>query len=172
MHKTVKLLPLLLALSLLLAACGGGAGDSHSDTTTTTEDAGPDINYEDYIDPVVDRKVGDLITAEELSTLMSVEVTAVITTDSVVTYQSENGYYMVTLALENKTRAEFDTMIAENPVWTPQSGLGEAAYWGAEQAELIAYQDGYAVSVSGYHVIPGCLQSIMQRLLKNLQPSM
>jgi hypothetical protein len=170
MKKITNILLMLLAMTLVLTACGEAGGDSDKKgTTTTTEDAGPNINYEDYIDPVVDRKVGDYITAAELSTLMSVEVSPIITTDSVVTYQSENGYYMVTLALENKTRAEFDAMIAENPVWTSQSGLGEVAYWGVDQTELIAYQDGYAVSVSGYHVIPGCIQSIMQRLLKNLQ---
>ena len=173
MKKTVKILLVLLAMMLVLTACGEtGHPSDGKGTTSTTEDPGPSINYEDYIDPVVDRNVAELITAEELSTLMSVEVAPIITTDSVVTYQSENGYYMVTLALENQTRAEFDAIVAGNPVWTPQSGLGEAAYWGAEQTELIAYQDGYAVSVSGYHVIPGCLQSIMQRLLKNLQPSM
>lgn len=173
MKKLTKLWPLLLAMLLIVTACGeaGGSADKKG-TTTTTEDPGPDINYEDYIDPVVDRKVTDYITAEELSILMSVEVSPVITTDSMVTYQSENGYYMVTLSLENKTRDEFDGMIAEYPVWTPQSGLGEVAYWGAEQTELVAYQDGYAVSVSGNHVIPGCLKSIMQRLLKNLQQSM
>lgn len=170
MTKTMKILLIMLAAALLLTACGDEGGSSHKGgtTTTTTEDAGPSINYEDYIDPVVDRSVADLITAEELSTLMSVDVTAVITTDSVVTYQSENGFYMVTLALENKTRDEFDAMVVDTTVWTPATGVGEAAYWGADQLELVAYQDGYAISVSGYHVIPGCMESIMLRLLNNL----
>ena len=51
---------------------------------------------------MVDRKVGDLITAEELSTIMNVAVLPVdtATADDTITFQSENGYYMVTLALE------------------------------------------------------------------------
>ena len=60
-------------------------------------------------------------------------------------------------------------MVADTTIWTPLVGVGEAAYWGAEQAELVAYQSGYAVSVSGYHVIPGCLQSIMLRALQGLE---
>ena len=169
MMKTAKIAALLLAALLLLTGCGGGDSSDKGGTTTTTADTGPSINYEDYIDPVVDRSVADLITAEELSALMSVEVTPVITTDSVVTYQSEGGYYMVTVALENKTRAAFDAMVADAGYETALPGVGEAAYWSADQMELIAYQDGYAVSVSGYHVIPGCIESIMLRLLNNLQ---
>lgn len=168
MNRMIKMLSLLTAMLLLLTACGDGTSSNKGGTTTTTEDAGPSINYEDYIDPVVDRSVADLITAEELSALMSVDVTAVITTDAMVTYQSENGYYMVTLSLENKTRDEFNTLVADTTLWIPVTGFGEAARWSTDQAELIAYKNGYAVSVSGYHVIPGCMESIMLRLLKNL----
>lgn len=169
MMKTAKIAALLLAALLLLTACGAESTEDKGGTTTTTADTGPSINYEDYIDPVVDRSVADLITAEELSTLMSVEVIPVITTDSVATYQSEGGYYMVTVALENKTRAAFDTMVADAGYETARFGVGEVAYWSADRMELIAYQNGYAVSVSGYHVIPDCIESIMLRLLNNLQ---
>ena len=169
MNRMIKMLSLLTAMLLLLTACGGGTSSDKGGTTTTTEDTGPSINYEDYIDPVVDRSVADLITAEELSALMSVDVTAVITTDAMVTYQSENGYYMVTLSLENKTRDEFDTLVSDTTLWIPVTGIGEVARWSTDQAELIAYKNGYAVSVSGYHVIPGCMESIMLRLLNNLQ---
>ena len=168
MKKMMKLTALLLAMLLLLTACGGT--DTHKDSDKDKdEDTGPSINYEDYIDPVVDRRVADLISAESLSALMGVEVTLTNSTDSVATYQSENGYYMVTLALENHTRKEFDQMVEDVTIWTALEGVGEAAYWGLEQAELVAYQSGYAVSVSGYHVIPGCLESIMLRLLDGLQ---
>ena len=168
MNRMMKLLSLLAAMLLLLTACGGGDTSDKGGTTTTTEDTGPSINYEDYIDPVVDRSVADLITAEELSALMSVDVTAVITTDAMVTYQSENGYYMVTLSLENKTRDEFDALVADVTQWIPVTDIGEAARWSVDQLELIAYKNGYAVSVSGYHVIPGCIESIMLRVLNNL----
>ena len=107
-------------------------------------------------------------TMEELSTLMTVEVQLVIDTDSMASYQSENGYYMVTLSLENKTRDEFDAMVADTTVWTAHAGVGEAAYWGVDQTELVAYQDGYAFSVSGYHVYYGCMESIMKKMLASL----
>lgn len=157
----------LLALTMLLTACGTPA----ETPATPEEDAGPSINYEDYIRPVVDRRVGDLIPVEELSTIMSVEVAPIdaATTDSVITYQSENGYYTVTMVLEKRTRDEFDALVADTTVWTPLSGVGEAAYWGADQIELVAYQNGYALSVSGDHVIPGCLQSIMLRALQSIE---
>lgn len=169
MKKVMKRLLPILAAVLLLTACGDTDTDSKKDNNDE-DDTVPDINYEDYIDPVVDRKVADCITAQELSAIMGVEgMTPAVVSDSVITYQSENGHYMVTLALENRTRAEFDTMVSDTTVWTAQAGLGEAAYWSATQTELVAYVNGYAVSVSGYHVIPGCLQTIMERVLTSLQ---
>lgn len=158
---------LLLALTMLFTACGAPA----ESPATPEEDSGPSINYEDYIQPVVDRRVGDLIPVEELSTIMSVEVAPIdaATTDSVITYQSENGYYTVTMVLEKRTRDEFDALVADTTVWTALPGVGEAAYWGVDQIELVAYQNGYALSVSGDHVIPGCLQSIMLRALQSIE---
>lgn len=157
----------LLALTMLFTACGAPA----ESPATPEEDPGPSINYEDYIRPVVDRRVGDLIPVDELSTIMSVEVAPIdaATTDSVITYQSENGYYTVTMVLEKRTRDEFDALVADATVWTSLPGVGEAAYWGVDQIELVAYQNGYALSVSGDHVIPGCLQSIMLRALQGLE---
>lgn len=168
MKKMIKLLSLMLAATLLFAACGGTAPEPSGDKNKD-EDTGPSINYEDYIDPVVDRKVADLITAEELSDLMDVEVALTQSTDSEVYYQSENGYYIVRLLLENQTREEFDALVADTAVWTPLEGVGEAAYWTADQTELVAYQNGYAVSVWGDHVYYGCLQMIMERLLDRLE---
>ena len=163
-----KWLWLVLAAVLLLSACGEADTDRKKDADDG-DDTAPSINYEDFIDPVVDRKVSDCITAEELSALMQVEgMTLILDTDSEATYQSPDGYYMVTLGLENQTRAAFDTLVSDPSVWTVQDGLGEAAYWGVDQTELVAYQNGYAVSVSGYHVYYGCLQSIMERVLENL----
>ena len=167
MKKMTKWLWLVLALVLLLTACSDDTGRDRD--RDDGEDTGPSINYEDFIDPVVDRKVSDCITTAELAALMQVEeVSLVLDTDAEASYQSADGYYMVTLGLANMTRAEFDTMVSDATVWTAQDGLGEAAYWGVDQTELVAYQDGYAVSVSGYHVYYGCLQSIMERVLENL----
>lgn len=168
MKKMLKLLALTLAALLLLAACGGTDAKPDGDKTKD-EDTGPNINYEDYVDPVVDRKVTDLITEMELSDMMDVEVALTQSTDSEVYYQSENGYYIVRLLLENQTREAFDAMVADTTVWTPLDRVGEAAYWTADQTELVAYQNGYAVSVWGDHVYYGCLQMIMQHLLDRLE---
>ncbi len=165
MKKIRFILALVLAMTLLVTACGGDV----TPPAEQGEDTGPSINYEDYITPVVDRKVSDLITAEELSAIMQVEVTPNIVTDASVTYLSSNGHYMVTISMENRTRDEFDAMVADTTLWTPQSGVGEVAYWGVDQSELVAYQGGYALSVYGVHVIPGCLQSIMLQTLKGLE---
>lgn len=164
-----KILALLLAM-LLLAVCVTACGeDTAPPVVDEEEEPTPSINYEDYVKPVVDRKVSECITEAELSDMMDVEVKLVIDTDSAATYQSENGHYMVTLALESRTRDEFDTMVADTAIWTPHAGVGEAAYWGVGQTEMVAYQSGYAVSVSGYNVYYGCLETIMKRLVDSLK---
>jgi len=165
MKKILALLLAMLMLMMGLAACG----ETADAPDTPEEDPGPSINYEDYVKPVVDRRVEDLITPEELSAIMTVDVTPVVTTDSSVTYQSENGYYMVTMMMENRTRTEFDAMVADTTVWTPLEGVGEAAWWSTGQTELVAYQSGYALSVSGDHVYYGCVESIMKQLVKSLK---
>ena len=164
-----KLLALLLAL-LLVATFATACGEETPPPVVEEEDdTTPSINYEDYVKPVVDRKVSDCITEAELSDMMDVEVKLVIDTDSAATYQSDNGYYMVTLALENQSRAEFDRMVEDTTIWTPHAGVGEVAYWGLDQTEMVAYQSGYAVSVSGYHVYYGCLETIMKHLVDGLK---
>lgn len=167
----MKKLPALLLALLLLATCATACGEQVDPPVVNEEDddPAPSINYEDYIKPVVDRKVSDCITEAELSAMMDVEVKLMIDTASAATYQSDNGYYMVTLALESRTRDEFDTMVADTAIWTPHAGVGEVAYWGVGQTEIVAYQSGYAVSVSGNNVYYGCLETIMKRLVDSLK---
>ena len=166
MKKILALLLALLMLVMVATACGDNAAPP---AANEEEEPAPSINYEDYVKPVVDRKVSDCITEEELSDVMDVEVKLVIDTDSSATYQSDNGYYMVTLSLENQSRDEFDRMVADTSIWTPHVGVGEASYWGVDQTEFVAYQSGYAISVSGYHVYYGCLETIMKRLVDSLK---
>ena len=164
-----KLLALLLAVLMLAAFATACGEETPSPVVEEEDDTTPSINYEDYVKPVVDRKVSDCITEAELSDMMAVEVKLVIDTDSAATYQSDNGYYMVTLALENQSRAEFDRMVEDTTIWTPHAGVGEVAYWGLDQTEMVAYQSGYAVSVSGYNVYYGCLETIMKHLVDSLK---
>ena len=164
-----KLLALLLAVLLLATFATACGENTDPPVVDEEEEPAPSINYEDYVKPVVDRKVSDCITEAELSAMMAVDVKLVIDTDSAATYQSDNGYYMVTLALESRTRDEFDAMVADTTIWTPHIGVGEVAYWGVDQTEMVAYQSGYAVSVSGYNVYYGCLETIMKRLVDSLK---
>ena len=166
----MKKLPALLLAMLLLATCATACGEQAAPPVVNEEeDPAPTIKYEDNIKPVVDRKVSDCITEAELSAMMDVEVKLMIDTASAATYQSDNGYYMVTLALESRARDEFDAMVADTAIWTPHAGVGEVAYWGVGQTEMVAFQSGYAVSVSGNNVYYGCLATIMKRLVDSLK---
>ena len=87
MKKILALLLAMLMLMMGLAACG----ETADAPDTPEEDPGPSINYEDYVKPVVDRRVEDLITPEELSAIMTVDVTPIVTTDSSVTAMAGLG---------------------------------------------------------------------------------
>ena len=164
MNKASKRLWICLALTLLLTACGEPAAPP------AAEDEGPTVNYEDYIQSVTDRKITDLISAAEASNILGYAVNVMgSASDSTVSFQSEDGRHTITLTLENMTRSDFD-VIASNPGvnWTPQEGLGEAAYWDGPHTELIAYQNGYAVSMSVYNIADAAMVSIVETVLGRL----
>lgn len=164
MKKICRWLPLLLAFTLLLTACGGDA------QPPAEEDDGPTINYEDYVKPVTDRTVTDLITAEEITAFLGYSVSEMDgATDSVVSYQSADGMHTITLALENMTRADFDAIIANPDVtWTLKEGVGEVAYWDTLHTELIGYANGYAVSMSVSNIADAVMVSIVDTVLRRV----
>lgn len=164
MKKCVQLAAFLLAMMLLVTACG-------NDDDMYKKKEKEDVNYEDFVTPVVDRKVTDCITEAQVSALVGVPMQVAGTEgDSVVNYQSEDATVMITLMLENKTRAEFESIVTESQVmWVMQAGLGEAAYWSETRTELIAYADGYAASVSAYGVEELAMYHVMEQLLTGLQ---
>ena len=162
MKRIAKWTALLLALALLTTACGG--------EQPADEDNGPTINYNDYVKPVTDRKIGDLITLDEVSAALGYSVAQTGSyTDSTVSYQSEDGLHMITLTLENMTRGDFDNITSDPAVvWMLQEGLGEVAYWDTPHTELIAYQNGYAVSMSVYNIADAAMLQIMETILTRL----
>lgn len=164
MKKWLPLAALLLAMMLLVTACG-------ADKDVHKKPEKDDIDYQDFITPVVDRKVTDCITEAQISSLVGVPMQfAGSEGDAVANYQSEDASMMITLMLENKNRAEFETIVTESEVmWVMQEGLGEAAYWSEDRTELIAYADGYAASVSAYGVEEMVMYHIMQQLMNGLQ---
>ena len=154
-----------MAATLLLTGCGGGGDKSnHTKKTNAT------INYEDYVTPVVDRKVTDCISIQQINAAISYEnMTETTATDSRADYYSEDGSCHLSLGLENKSRAAFDAIAADPALWTMQENLGEIAYWSVDHTELIAYQNGYSVSV---YLAPSntiSMQMIMRDILSSLQ---
>ena len=154
MNKIFRIGTVALAVVVLLTACGKGDKNDKKDQQTATT-TGAVINYEDYITPVVDRKVVDCISADQINGLLeeygySYRIALQDGyTDSMAMYRSEDGLHTITLSLENMARESFDA-IAANPAlgWVALTELGEAVYWNGDQSELIAYQNGYAFSMA------------------------
>lgn len=162
MKTMCKLLAFSLAAVLLLSACG-----KENKKAQTEDDA--DVNYGDYITPVVDRKVTECISEMQLSSELGYPVHLSGTNgDSEAWYESADNTCLVALTLENKSRAEFDTIAADPAQWTMQTELGEVAYWNVNKTELIAYYSGYAVSVATDDASAASMQRIMQMILNSL----
>lgn len=172
----------LLAAVLLLTGCGkaGNGADSKKDSNKTT---GATVNYEDYVTPVVDRKIKDCITVDEINALFDElglsynMVEDPYPTDSTVKYHSNDGR-TITLMLENITREQFDARVASNPNygWIDLANydlggayVGEAAYWNGDQSELIAYENGYAFSMSVQNIANAAMIGMTEIILEDLR---
>lgn len=168
--KTMYRIGAALAAMLLLTACGNESGSDRKNKHTTTT-TGATVNYEDYVTPVVDRKIKDCITVDEINGLL-VNYTVSesgYATDSRVSYTSEDGLHTIMLTLENMTRGDFDA-IAANPAvgWIALPEVGEAVYWNSNQTELIAYENGYAFSMSVQNITNAAMIGITEIVLQNL----
>ena len=174
MNKISRIGAIVLAAVLLLTACGKGDKSDKKDQQTATT-TGAVINYEDYITPVVDRKITDCITVEQINGLlieyaysyrMSLQDGY---TDSVAMYQSEDGLHTITLTLENMTAESFEA-IATNPVvgWIALPEVGEKVYWNSNQTELIAYENGYAFSMAVQNMPNAVMVGMAEIVLENL----
>lgn len=173
MKNVYRMVAVALAAVLLLSGCGkeSESGKKDKGTATTT---GAVINYEDLITPVVDRKIKDCITVEEINALFDElglsynMVEDPYSTDSTVNYSSSDGR-TVMLTLENMTREDFDA-IASNPVvgWIALPDVGEAVYWNSNQTELIAYENGYAFSMSVQNIANAAMIGMTEIVLDKL----
>lgn len=174
MHKIYRVALVMLAAVLLLTACGKKGGSS-KDSDKKGGTTGASINYEDYITPVVDRKITDCISVEQINGLLSDYGYSYRMnqqdgyTDSVAMYQSEDGVHTITLTLENMARDSFDAIATDPTIgWIALTELGEAVYWNGDQTELIAYQNGYAFSMSVWNmpnaVMLGMAELVLQKL--------
>ena len=88
--------------------------------------------------------------------------------DSTVMYYSDDGNHTITLTLENMTREAFDAIVAMPEVnWIALPELGEA-YWNSDQTELIAYQNGYAFSMSVQNIANAAMIGMTEIVLDSL----
>ena len=169
MKNVYRIIIVALAAVLLLTACGKEDKTDQQDNGTST--TGATIHYEDYITPVVDRKITDCIDVEQINALLATYTVneAGYTTDSRVFYTSEDGLHTIMLTLENMTAEDFDA-IATNPdvVWIALPEVGEMVYWNSNQTELIAYKNGYALSMSVQNIANSAMTGMAEIILQNL----
>ena len=166
MEAMIRVCAVGLAAVLLLSGCGKGSGSSGK---STQELSGVDMDYEDFVDRP-DRDIAQCITEQEISSAMGVIMTLKpYATKEKANYESEDASYVLTLVLQNSQRDTFNNMAADPAVWTPQVELGEAAFWNADQTELIAYQNGYAVSMTLNQPNTVAMRHMMEIILSNLE---
>lgn len=183
MKNVYRMVAVALAAVLLLSGCGkeSESGKKDKGTPTTT---GAVINYEDLITPVVDRKIKDCITVDEINALFDElglsynMVEDPYPTDSTVNYSSiddpssddpSTAGRTIMLTLENMTREDFDA-IATDPLmgWIALPNVGEAVYWNSNQTELIAYENGYAFSMSVQNIANAAMIGMTEIVLDKL----
>lgn len=162
MKKWSIVLLLILSLTLLVTACGKGSDQGDTD---------PAINYEDYVKPVTDRKAADCITAGQVSTALGVPMTAAgDTADDMVNFQSEDGLYMVTVSLQLSSYEAIEAIAMDpNGGWTRQEGVAEGAFFSGDGGELIAYYDGYGISVYFSQPNRDAMLYVLDAVMENLK---
>ncbi|MBQ7089417.1 MAG: hypothetical protein IJN04_07245 [Clostridia bacterium] len=163
MKSMTKWTALLLALMLLATACG-------REQEPAVEDNGPSVNYEDYVKPVTDRKVAECITADEVSAAVGVPMSvAGSVSDDTVNYQSADALYMVTVAMEFSTYEQIEA-VAVDPTagWTRQENVAEVAFWSEDSSELIAYYEGYGISVYFSRPNRSAMLAVLRAVLEDL----
>lgn len=169
MKKWMKFLPLVLAVLLLVTACG----DRSDKKDTDDKDAGSDFDYNELIDEVTDRKVTDCITEDALGAALGFPVEYGGSHDAgEAWYQSEDATSVITLLLKKQSREEFDEMIAQSmATWLVADCEAQVAYWSEDRSQLVAYEDGYAVSVgvSASEDLSDGMLRIVEILLTNVQ---
>ena len=140
-------------------------------------EAPADYDYGDLTEPVVDLKITDCITEQQLTTVLGYTMLppAISDFDTTATYQSEDGC-IVTINLKNQTMELFNSDIAAlGDTVTLYEGVGEAAYKSSVTGGLLVYQNGYSLGVTV--VIPGVenaetqARQIAEIMVSALQPT-
>lgn len=158
---------LLLVAVLLMSftACGKGKD-------------GEDLAPSDYlpdITPPLDIAITDRLSADEVSTIIGVPMTASDPYEdgTWVIYSSADSLRSVSVSMENATTAVYDAMIAELSGGEKVPEVSDRAYWYAQRGEMINYCAGYsmAITVTDPTVAStyGLCQAVAKKLADNLQ---
>ena len=165
----------VLAAVLLLSGCGeersGSKGKDKDDTPKAS------INYENYTTQAVDRKLADCIETRQVAEVLGcaeADLEVIVPKDSMVDYfvikdkenPPENPLHLQ-LLMENKTRSEFDAITSDGTMH-PQENIGEVAFWSNDWSQLMAYKNGYAVSVYLSKNDTMAMMDVMDMILNNL----
>ncbi len=134
----------ILLISLLCCGLMCGCGEEPAETPA-------DYDYSDLTEPVVDLKITDCITEQQLTAILGYSMLPpqIGESDTQAIYQSEDGACMVSISLKNQTRGVFDSDIAAlSDTVTLYEGVGEVAYLSNVTGELLVYQSGYSLGVA------------------------
>ena len=175
MKNVYRMVAVALAAVLLLSGCG----EKHSGSKGKDKDRTPEvsINYENYTTQAVDRKLADCIETWQVAEALGCEETdleVIVPKDSMVDYfvigdtenPPENPVHLQ-LLMENKTRSEFDAITSDGTMH-PQENIGEVAFWSNDWSQLMAYKNGYAVSVYLSKNDTMTMMNVMEMILDNL----
>lgn len=132
----------LLALPVLaFSGCEKAEEDTPSSTVPTTTETAP---------PMLDVDVTSLLTVAEVSDALGVEVGEPQSYDAgtVAHYASADAQNVAEISLRECSRDIYDSTAAlyEDAVDSPN--LGDAAVWSPQSKQLVAYGQGYMLSVT------------------------
>ncbi len=138
---------LCICLACLLCLIGmtacGGTEEPVDTTPTTTAPTTPTTMA------IIEKDLGDMITREELSTAMGVEMTEPSVSGQGTVLTSVGVEAKVTLNVEvaEKSREIFDLVLLDYPLVEPCPNLGETAWYSSIYHHLLVYDSGYMMTV-------------------------
>ncbi|MDD2361376.1 MAG: hypothetical protein PHH84_00220 [Oscillospiraceae bacterium] len=99
---------------------------------------------------LLDVKIDDLVTSEQVSNALGVKVGEAIVTDqdTAVRYYSEDGGSYCDIGMLKCSREIYDSTVSEYTDAVDTLNLGQVAKWSSNSKQLLVYNGSYMISVS------------------------